>query len=49
MSVLRSTKAPISMRNGTLQLKVALEISGEPRLEYGDSAALCLPDYDRLS
>jgi hypothetical protein len=30
MSVLRSTKVPISMRNGTLQLKVALEISGKP-------------------
>jgi hypothetical protein len=30
MSVLSSTKSPISMRNGTLQLKVAHEISGEP-------------------
>jgi hypothetical protein len=29
MSVVRTTKAPISMRNGTLQLKVTLEISGE--------------------
>jgi len=27
---LRTTKAPIWMRNGTLQLNVALEISGEP-------------------
>jgi hypothetical protein len=30
MSVLLTTKALISMRNGTLQLKVAPEISGEP-------------------
>jgi hypothetical protein len=29
MSVLRTTKAPISMRNGTLQLKLGFEISGE--------------------
>jgi hypothetical protein len=29
MSVLRSTKSPISMRNGTLQLKVAPESSGK--------------------
>ena len=29
MSVLPTTKAPISMRNETLQLKRVLEISGE--------------------
>jgi hypothetical protein len=29
MSVLRTTKAPISMRNGTLQMKLGLEISGQ--------------------
>jgi hypothetical protein len=35
MSVLRTTEAPISMRNARLQLKVALEISGEPRTGEG--------------
>jgi hypothetical protein len=29
MSVLLTAKAPISMRNGTLQLMLAFEISGE--------------------